>query len=281
MIIKELYKFALREFSNAKIEDFHSEVDCIFKKYFNLSKIDIILNGNKYVPKRYEEVLLQVLNKRKSGVPLQYIMGEWEFMGLKLKVGFGVLIPRDDTTVLVNEALKCLSRISNPIIIDLCSGTGCIALAMEKYLDNCSEIYAVEKSKEAFNYIIENIKLNKSKSKFINDDIFKVYKKFEDEYFDAIISNPPYIKSNEISSLQKEVRKEPLMALDGGNDGLFFYEKIIDLWSPKLKIGGIIAFEVGKNQSEQVIKMLKEHNFKNLHSVKDINNIERVVIGVK
>lgn len=281
MTIKELYKFALYEFSNAKIEDFHSEVDYIFNKYFSLRKIDMIIKGNENVPQRYKEVLLKILNQRKLNIPLQYIMGEWEFMGLKFKVGFGVLIPRDDTTVLVNEALKYLSKVRNPRLIDLCSGTGCIALTLERYLNNCSEIYGVEKSKEAFNYIIENVKLHKSKSKFINDDIFEVYKKFENEYFDAIISNPPYIKSDEISSLQKEVRKEPLMALDGGDDGLYFYRKIIDLWSSKLKIGGIIAFEVGKDQSEQVIEILKEHSFKNLHSVRDISNIERVVIGVK
>lgn len=281
MTIKELYNFIYKEFKSAQIEDYRCEVEYIFEKYFGFTKSDVILKSDNNVSEQDRINLLKILNKRKDGIPLQYILGVWEFMGREFSVGSGVLIPRDDTTVLVQESYKYASKIANPKIIDLCSGTGCIAITLDKNLKNSSEVYGVEKSEKAFRYLKQNAELHESKIKCINADIFEIYSNFRDNFFDMIVSNPPYIKSGDIINLQKEVKKEPLMALDGGEDGLDFYRKISDLWSPKLKAGGMIAFEIGIGQSSQVSEILTNHDFKNIQVIKDISGIDRVVTGIK
>ncbi len=281
MTIKELYNFICKEFENAKIEDYKCEIEYIFEKYFGLTKSGMIIKFDDIVSEQAKIDLLKILDKRKDGIPLQYILGIWEFMGLEFNVGSGVLVPRDDTTVLVQESYKYVSKLKNPKIIDLCSGTGCIAIALDKNLKNSPEIYGVEKSKKAFKYLSKNVEFHKSKIECINADIFEIYSNFRDDFFDIIISNPPYIKSCDIRTLQKEVKKEPLMALDGGKDGLYFYRKISDLWTSKLKFGGMIAFEIGIGQSSQVSEILINHNFKNIQVIKDINSIDRVVTGIK
>lgn len=281
MTLKSLYEISCRELKNAGIEEYKSETEYILEKLFGFTKLKVILGGNDLISAQDKDKLLKILNKRKSGIPVQYILGEWEFMGLEFNVGPGVLIPRDDTTVLVEESYKYVCELKSPKIIDLCSGTGCIAITLDKILKNCPEIFAVEKSDEAFKYMVKNIARHNSNVKGINFDIFDIYFKVKDNFFDAIISNPPYIRSCDMSALQEEVKKEPEMALNGGQDGLYFYRKILECWTSKLKFGGIMAFEIGVNQSQQVVEILKNYHFKNIKVIKDIGGIERVVTGIK
>lgn len=258
-----------------------SEINIILDAFLGVKTKDLILNKEKEISIQEAQKVLSAINLRLKHVPLQYIIGEWDFMGLKLKVGEGVLIPREDTRVLISEVISCLKDRSKLKIIDLCSGTGCIALLLEKNLEKDSTIYALEKSKRAYKFLCENIKRHKSNVIDMEKDLLTDFEEFEDSFFDCIVSNPPYIKSCEIPLLQEEVLNEPKLALDGGSDGLYFYENICKLWSSKLKFGGLIAFEVGIGQFEEVEKIMLSYGFSSIYFKIDINGIKRVIIGKK
>ena len=195
------------------------------------------------------------------------------------KVGEGVLIPRDDTEVVVREALAAAKNIPDPVIIDLCAGSGIIAITLEKELKNAT-VYAVEKSDLAFSYLQENIELNQAKVEAIHADLADCVNSFDDASLDMIVSNPPYIRSDEIAELQSEVQYEPRLALDGGEDGYDFYEMIIRLWTKKLKEGGCIAFEIGEGQYDRIAEMLKTAEFTDIKGYPDIQGITRAVTAV-
>ena len=275
---KQAYDFACKELKFVDFEDYEFEVYDIFKYAFDFNKLDFILRRNEVMPTEIFQKLQNIIQKRKNRIPLQYILGQWEFMGLNFKVGEGVLIPREDTSVLVDKCAQYLSEKNNPKIIDLCSGSGCIPIALEKFLSNDPEIYAVEISKEAFSYMQKNMEMHNSGVNCINDDIFKVHSKFSDSFFDAVISNPPYIAKNELEFLSPEVQTEPIIALNGGEDGLDFYKGICEHWVPKIKHGGFLGFEIGFNQSVAVKKIAGQYNLELVCVTKDINNIDRVVI---
>lgn len=277
----EFYKFCEKEWEKIIGDSARFEIPHIFWHLFGVAKSDIILNGDLTVNERNVDKFLEILKKRKSGTPLQYALGKWEFMGIDLKVGEGVLIPREDTSVLVNSVLKNIEFKNPAKIIDLCSGSGCVALALEKNVKSETEIYAAELSEKAFGYLKSNCLSNCSKVNLINDDIFNCYKRFEDGFFDAVVSNPPYIPKEDIKNLQPEVHFEPILALDGGYDGLEFYRKICKYWIPKISCGGILAFEVGVNQSEDVEDIMNSYGIKTVKKFPDINNIPRVVLGIK
>ena len=281
MTFDELYKIGIQELKKCSVENYVSEILYIFWYCFKMSKTDIIMKSREIPEFEKIELFMEIIEKRKLGVPLQYAIGEWEFMGINLYVGEGVLIPREDTSVLVNCVINEAEKMNNPKIIDLCSGSGCIAFALEKNLKNNPEIYGVEISEKAFKYIEKNSNKLDSKVQFLNGDIFDISNKFDDEYFDIIVSNPPYIVSNDIAYLQREVLYEPILALDGGNDGLNFYRKICMLWKNKLKNSGVLAFEVGYNQADKVKNIMTSSGFHNISLLKDINNIDRVVIGYR
>ncbi|MBQ6143313.1 MAG: peptide chain release factor N(5)-glutamine methyltransferase [Clostridia bacterium] len=277
----ELYEFTKENLKKIKKADFRTEAGIIFEHYFKMNRVSLLINGVETIENGAYEKVKEIISKREKNIPLQYILGFWEFMGLKFKVGEGVLIPREDTSVLVEESTKILSKKNSLCIADLCSGSGCVAISLDKKLNNSPKIYAVEISKKAFEYLKENIKINKSGVLPINADVFEVYKKFDDESLDAVVSNPPYVKNSEIESLAEEVKKEPILALSGGEDGLDFYKKICKFWISKLKRGGIMAFEIGAGQVEDVKKIMKMHGMEKIKSFKDINEITRVLIGVK
>ncbi|WP_316607088.1 peptide chain release factor N(5)-glutamine methyltransferase [uncultured Ruminococcus sp.] len=232
---------------------------------------------------KYETILsseqldrsVSMAKRRASGEPIQYVLGMWSFMGRDYKVGQGVLIPRDDTEVLVGEALRMIRSVPRPRIVDLCSGSGIIAITLAKELD--ATVYAVEKSGEAFAYLKENITLNQADVKAIRADIKDCVVDFGDCSLDMIVSNPPYIRSNDIADLQNEVQYEPRLALDGGESGYDFYELIIRLWTPKLKDGGTIAFELGEGQFDYVANLLKAAGYTNIIGYPDIQGITRAV----
>lgn len=197
-------------------------------------------------------------------------------MGLEFEVSPAVLIPRPETEILVEEVLKRLKP--NSRFLDIGTGSGAIAVSIAKYSIN-SKGYAVDISNDALAIAKKNAKRNAvdGKIKFIKSDL---YSSLPDEAeFDFIISNPPYIRSKDIEKLQEEVQKEPLIALDGGKDGLLFYRRIIKDAGKYLKADGYIAFEVGYNQAGEVKDLLKNANFFNLEVIKDLQGIDRVVIG--
>ena len=225
--------------------------------------------------------VIEAAKKRAGGYPLQYILGSWSFMGIDLDVCEGVLIPRDDTEVCVRECMALLSQRHGPFrIIDLCSGSGAIALALSAYYPD-AEITAAELSETAFSVLCRNIEKNgASNVRAVKEDILTCADIFPDGSFDAIISNPPYIPSSELQTLQREVQSEPAMALDGGADGLDFYRAIASLWVRKLKQGGIIALEIGEEQSGSVCELLENNGVTGLRVTKDLGFLDRAVTGI-
>lgn len=281
MTWSEVYKKAESILKREYKDTYKYEIYSTLKYCFNISKIDLIMKKDEAVEPEVQKKLFDIIKLRTEHVPLQYILGYWYFMDLKFKVGEGVLIPREDTEVLVRKSLDYLQNVEGPKIIDLCSGSGCVAISVKKNLGEKSEVYAAELSQIAFSYLQENIFLNECKVTAINGDVFKISSDFQDEFFDAVISNPPYIKTGDLSCLQEEVKKEPRLALEGGEDGLYFYKNICKTWIPKLKSGGMIAFEVGFDQAQDVKTIMENYGIKAIRIFKDINNIDRAVIGQK
>ena len=225
--------------------------------------------------KEYREIM-RACDRRAKGEPLSSIFGFVEFYGLKFDVNKRVLSPRIDTEVLVEEALKKIKANKLEKVLDLCTGSGVIAITIAK-LSLC-KVDAVDISKQALSLAEHNAKKNDVKVQFIHSDLFKELKK--SKKYDIIISNPPYIKSEDIEKLDSEVKNyDPRLALDGGADGLDFYRKIISQSKSYLTQGGYLFFEVGYNQAEDVEKIMKENGFALVVRVKDYNKIERVVYG--
>ena len=229
-----------------------------------------------YVSDEDCEKALEMARRRATGEPLQYVLGRWFFLRREFKVGEGVLIPRDDTEVVVGEALKLARAFPSPAIVDLCAGSGIIAITLAKELDDAA-VFAVEKSEAAFRYLEENIALHQADVKAIHADLSDCVSDFADGTLDMIVSNPPYIRSGDISGLQKEIQYEPRLALDGGESGYDFYEMIISLWTKKLKKGGVIAFEIGEGQFDHIAGLLKDNGYTDIQGTPDIQGVTRAV----
>ncbi|MEE3427411.1 MAG: peptide chain release factor N(5)-glutamine methyltransferase [Ruminococcus sp.] len=274
--VKFLYNKAKEELDKAGISDPAFNSMCLIEKVFNVNKAQLMAENITADDKKGAE-FLTLLGRRLSGEPLQYILGEWEFYGYKFKVGKGVLIPRDDTEVLLRLSLDFLKDKQNARVLDLCSGSGALAVAIAKETD--AEVYALEKSAEALPYLCENININKANIEVIAGDVFYCADEFMDKSFDLIISNPPYIITDEIDTLQKEISFEPKTALDGGADGLKFYRGIIKDYTSKLRSGGMIAFEIGEGQFEDVKTLMENADVKNIDYKLDLGGIQRVVFG--
>ena len=243
-----------------------------------LNSQEQLLNYKKELTDNEENKVKDILFKRINGYPLQYILGKWTFMGRDFSVGEGVLIPRDDTEVVVLSVIPYLEQNKNLRIIDLCSGSGIIAVTLKCMFPKC-EVHALELSEKALPYLKRNIESLAPDVILHQGDLNLLCECFEDNYFDLVISNPPYIQSEVIPTLQTEVKREPKMALDGGTDGLDFYRSITQKWSNKLKPGGMMAFELGEGQFDRVKAMMKEIGFENINEFKDLGNIQRAING--
>lgn len=279
MNIKEAFNFTKQELLKAGVENPAFDTIYLFEHVFSLSRTDITVYGDKDIDEDKLSELKNCIARRVSGEPVQYIIGKWYFMDNTFKVAKGVLIPRDDTEVLVEECLNLLKGKKNPVISDLCSGSGIIAVTLKQRFPD-STVYAVEKSDVAYNYLCENAQLNRADIKAIHSDLYDCAKDFEDNSLDLLVSNPPYIISDEIKTLQKEVQYEPTLALDGGEDGYDFYRGIINTYCNKLKSGGIIAFEIGEGQFEYIGNLLLNANFTDVKSYFDLGNTVRAVTAV-
>lgn len=240
----------------------------------HLTKLDYskqLIHNDEKISKSTLDKAREIVFRRNNGEPLQYIIGKAEFYSLSFFVGNGVLIPRQDTETLVDEALDYIRKNDCKSVLDLCSGSGCIAVAIEKNAPNCN-ITAVEKYDEAYSYLQKNIAASKSKNiTAIKSDALKYNK-----YFDLVVSNPPYVNKSLKESLQKEVLFEPHNALFADDDGLYFYKKIAKNYANNCKA---IMFEIGEEQGESVSEILKQNGFENVRVVKDICQNDRVCIG--
>lgn len=235
-----------------------------------IDRAQFLLDYDKEINETQYRKYKELIKKRANHVPLQYITGYTEFMGLKIKVNEHVLIPRQETEILVEEVMKISG---NNKILDLCTGSGCIITSLMK-LANVSMGVGADISKEALVVARGNAKNNDVEVTFIESDLFdKVTGKF-----DIIVSNPPYIPKNDIKGLSPEVRDyEPYLALDGKEDGLYFYKRIIKDARKYLEPKGYLFFEIGYNQADDLMKMLKAEDIHEIQVIKDLAGHDRVI----
>lgn len=251
-----------------------TEINAIIQEVLNKSLLDFI-KTNKICFLDYVKIKTALV-KRKNGVPLSHIVKHKYFFGNKFYVNKNVLTPRPETELLVEEGLKY--AFSGAKILDLCCGSGCIGISINKALGDKnlkSTVSCLDISKKALKVALKNAKRLNAQVEFIQSDLFDNV----NEKFDIIISNPPYIKSEDILSLDTEVKKyDPLLALDGGVSGYDFYEKIINSCKNYLTNNGVILFEVGQGQGEFVSSLLEQQGFET-QIINDYSNINRIVVG--
>ena len=263
------------------IEDAIIKADILIQFVLNMDKMQLIINQENEVSKENENIYLTYIEQVISGKPVQYITNEQEFMNLKFYVDENVLIPQPDTEILVEEAIKTIDEIrpeKNIKVLDLCTGSGAIAIAIKKYAEDAKkqiEVYASDISEEAIKIAEKNAKRNDVHINFILSDMFQ---KMQEKDFDIILSNPPYIETQTISSLSKEVQYEPHMALDGGEDGLEFYRVIAENAHEYLNENGSILLEIGYNQKKKVMQIFEEaKKYSNIRCIKDLSDNDRVI----
>lgn len=274
---KELYDKCVRILSEKGFsENCGNEVSWVFQGV--LGEKNICLSSGGVISREQEEKIVSVIERRSEGYPLQYLLGEWEFYGMRFKVGEGVLIPRQDTETLVDVVVNKYKNSDSLTLVDLCSGSGCIALALEKQLD-CERICCVEKSEKAVGYLRENIAVHGSIAEVFVGDVLDDGLREKIPQADVIVCNPPYLTREDMEHLQREVTFEPETALYGGDDGLDFYREIVRRWKGRLKAGGGLAFEIGMGQEDEVMRLMIQHGFLNVRCRKDLCGINRCVIG--
>ena len=248
-----------------------SEAEILVSHILNIGRGSL-----NYTQKQIEEKDLEpLINRRLKGEPLQYVLGKWGFYKGEFLVGEGVLIPRQDTETLVETAVEFLKGKENPRVIDLCSGSGCVAISIATDYPK-AEVIACEKYEKAYSFLEKNIEFNKTQN--VKPLLLDITKETL-EGADLIVSNPPYITKEDMENLQSEVKREPETALYGGEDGLYFYRVIAKTWSPLLKKGGMLALEIGIGQEESVKDLLKKAGLKNIGTKKDLCGVQRVVFG--
>lgn len=275
---RELLKTGTEMLSTAQIDDSGFDAYQLLLTFFDGNSTEYAFHSAEEVKNTQQEEYFSLLKRRISCEPLQYIIGKWDFYNSTFYVGEGVLIPRPETEELVERCIDIINKNRASVVYDLCTGSGCIGLSIAK---ECPEVccYLFELYDNAFFYAEKNLcEMKLENVKLIKHDVLKKYEG-EIPSADMIVSNPPYIESVEISTLQSEVLREPLTALDGGDDGLIFYRAIFENWTEKLKEGGYFAFECGEKQTDAIINLAPE-GFNSV-SYKDIYGNDRIVISEK
>ncbi len=273
MIHRLILAEAVRILEDAGIREAENDAWLLFEQAFSISRTSYIMKSEEEGDEARHFVYMEMIKKRAGHMPLQYITGKAYFMGYEFEVNESVLIPRFDTEVLVENALKLLPEGSR--ILDMCTGSGCIAISIA--LLGGHYVTGADISEKALKTAEVNRKLNRAGNvDFIKSNMFD---RIEGMY-DCIISNPPYIRTDEIDGLDDEVRKhEPYEALDGHDDGLFFY-RILVLESVKyLKKNGLLIMETGYDQAHDVVSMLNDNNYTDIRIIKDLAGFDRVVCG--
>lgn len=256
-----------------------SEYTVLACEALGISKEALILYPQREIEEEKQKLLCESFERFKNGEPLQYILGKWEFFGREYKVGRGVLIPREDTGAVIELAAQMLSDTQNKAFADLGSGSGCIAVTLA--CEYGMQGYAIERSKMAYSFLSENVKMADSRVEALLGDMFsnEILEKLPP--LDLVISNPPYITGKEMKELDKRVLNEPTEALFGGEDGLDYYRNIAKAYKDKLKDGGVICFEVGFKQADDVIEILRREGYKNPKEKQDFSKIRRAVGAFK
>ena len=280
MKYRELYSQGIETLSSENIPDAKVDARILLEYACKTDRNALFLHGDMEVKDEDEKTYLELLSKRIMHIPLQYLTGEQEFMGLTYKVNESVLIPRQDTECLVEIVLKHLH--DGMRILDMCTGSGCILISLLHYSNDCEGV-GVDLSEEALNVARDNAERlsnngisDKMNVNFVHSDLFENI----DGNFDIIVSNPPYIKTEVIKGLMPEVRDyEPMMALDGMEDGLYFYRKIISSAKEHLSRGGQLFFEIGYDQGQEVSDLMRKEGYTDVEVLKDLAGLDRVVYG--
>ena len=280
MTYRELYLTARRLLDNAGIDSPGSDAAVLLEHFFGLSRPGLAIHGEESPIPADEEKYLAAVQQRADHRPLQYIVGSWAFMGLQLQVGEGVLVPREDTGVLVEAAAERIKALEEPVGLDLCAGTGAVALGICKLAPR-TKIICLEISPLAFRYLEQNLAAYPDfETEALQADILSPETATRcSAPLDFIVSNPPYIARDTLQNLQPEVQREPALALDGGEDGLLFYRAIARLWVPLVKPGGMVAVEIGEEQGAAVCELFSAAGVGQLEVLKDWAGLDRCVIG--
>ncbi len=269
----EAFLMGMQKLKEAEIGEAQLDARLLLEEVCGTDHNTLLCHGDREVSEAAEEQYRRALEQRAVHVPLQHLLGYQDFMGLRFQVNEHVLIPRQDTEILVEEAMRYLH--DGMRILDLCTGSGCILLSLLHYSNDCEGV-GVDISQEALRVAAQNAELLDIKADFLKSDLYeKVTGKF-----DLLVSNPPYIERKVIPTLMEEVREyDPYIALDGGEDGLDFYRRIIGGAQDYLKRGGQILMEIGSGQAKAVSELLREAGFKEIDVCRDFAGLDRVVSG--
>lgn len=292
MTLREMYRWGMERLSSAGIEEASLDAWYLMEYVTGISRAAFLADSQREMPENEKKWYREVVSRREKRIPLQHITGTQEFMGLEFCVNEHVLIPRQDTEVLVEAALEELKRLRESVchtekrteLLDMCTGSGCILLstlhyARKEYEENPLWItgIGVDISKEALRVAQQNAEKLSTDVKWVESNLFE---KVEGR-FDMILSNPPYIPSDVIETLQPEVREhDPRLALDGKEDGLYFYRKMIEESKAYLNPGGVLMFEIGSDQGAAVSSYMKACGYTRVGVKKDLAGLDRVVSGV-
>lgn len=264
------------DFKQKNIDTFSLDAQLIVMKVMDISKIKLLTYPELEVSNAQYLAIKKLADERMTYKPMQYILGECEFMGLDFYVNEHTLIPRGDTEILVETAIATIKDSGFNSVLDIGTGSGAIAVSIAKYTD--TDVTAVDISGDALDIAKKNSDRHRANVKFVKSDLFDNV----EGKFDVIVSNPPYIETEVIDSLEPQVKDfEPITALDGGKDGLFFYEKIVQNCHKYLHTGGYLMFEIGYNQAEAVSSIMENADFSEIEVKKDLAGLDRLVIGKK
>ena len=280
MTIGELINLGTNTLLEVDIDTARLDSQLILGKVLEKDKLYLMINSNEEVSKDKKEEYLSLINKRKEKMPVRYILGQCDFMGLDFYVEEGVLIPRSDTEVLVEEVLKLIGEDESIEVCDLCSGSGAIGIALAHYRKNI-KVDAIDYYPIPEKITTKNIEFNKvgDRVTFIKSDLLEESIKANKKY-KIIVSNPPYIKEDVIETLMDDVKDyEPRTALSGGDDGLIFYRRIVEESKQLLLNDGILSFEIGHDQGEEVKTLMEQNGFRDVTVIKDLAGLDRVVLG--
>lgn len=272
--LKKLLAIGIQMLKDENVPDADYDSRALLEYVYGISKHDFFMNPDKNVE---EEPYLDAIKKRAKRYPLQYITGEQWFMGYRFNVNEDVLIPRQDTELLVEKTVKIVSHMEKEkcAVLDMCTGSGCIAICLDKMCQSV-HVTAVDVSEEALQVAHKNSIENEADINLVHSNIFENIQ----ETFDVIVSNPPYIPAKVIEGLMPEVRDyEPKMALNGEEDGLLFYREISREALKHLNPGGYILYEIGCEQAEDVLNILKSNGYTDVNVYKDLAGLDRVVIA--
>ena len=277
MTIRETIRKGMIMLKNSNVTEPNIKARLIMQYVLNKPREYLLVYDKEILMLRQEVNYFKAIKKLCQGIPIQHMTHRQEFMKMTFYVDENVLIPRQDTEILVEEVIKIAKKINAKKILDLCTGSGAIAISLAKYIEN-SEITAVDISSKALNIAKINSKNNNVENQitFIESDL---YKNLPKEKYDIIVSNPPYIKKEIIKKLDKEVQKEPKLALDGGYDGLDFYRKIVSKADEYLKFHGYLCLEIGYDQKEEVEEIIsKQEKYIDTYCKKDLCDNDRVIV---